>query len=85
MSKSEDAERPVYQVLKPRTIVLISAMLVVTGVGIGAWLVLAYGQGDDHARLDAIKTAGSLVLVPAGLVAFWLAARCERVTLHSSG
>jgi hypothetical protein len=35
VSKSEDAERPVYQVLKPRTIVLISAMLVVTGLGIG--------------------------------------------------
>lgn len=57
---------------------------VIAVVAIGAtWLLLAnYGSGDsqDNARLDAIKTAGSIVVGTGGAVALLLAARRQRST-----
>jgi hypothetical protein len=58
--------------------------VVIAVVAIGsAWLLLAnYGSGDsqDNAHLEAIKTAGSIVVGTGGAVALLLAARRQRST-----
>ncbi|MFK0245381.1 pentapeptide repeat-containing protein [Amycolatopsis azurea] len=64
------------EVLSRRTIVVVGAIVLVAGLAIGVTLVLAYGGPDRH--LEAIKTAGTLVLGGGGAVALYLAARRQR-------
>jgi hypothetical protein len=59
-----------------------AAVLIVVAIG-SAWLLLGeFGSGDarDNASLDAIKTAGSIVVGTGGAVALLLAARRQRST-----
>jgi hypothetical protein len=59
-----------------------AAVVAVVAIG-SVWLLLAnFGSGDnqDNARLDAIKTAGSIVVGTGGAVALLLAARRQRST-----
>lgn len=56
--------------------------LVVVGVGVATGLLLAYGRGtpSDASKLDAIKTAGTIVVGTGGAGALWLAARRQRTS-----
>ncbi|MGW6445167.1 pentapeptide repeat-containing protein [Lentzea sp. NPDC055074] len=76
----EQQDRPTYKVLSTRTIVWFGVVLVVVGAGVAAALLLAYGTGTeaDKARLDAIKTAGTIVIGTGGAAALWLAARRQQ-------
>ncbi len=76
----EQQDRPTYKVLSTRTIVWFGVVLVVVGAGVAAALLLAYGTGTeaDKARLDAIKTAGTIVVGTGGAAALWLAARRQQ-------
>lgn len=73
-------ERPTYRVLSTRTIVLAAVALALVGAGLAVWLILAYGGGSgaDRARLDALRTAGTIVIGTGGAAALWLAARRQR-------
>jgi uncharacterized protein YjbI with pentapeptide repeats len=79
--KSADRD-PTYRVLSVRTIALAALALVVIGVGVAAWLLIAYGDGTPEStnRLDAIKTAGTIVVGTGGAGALWLAARRQRTS-----
>ncbi|NUT92746.1 MAG: hypothetical protein HOY78_12065, partial [Saccharothrix sp.] len=76
----ERQDRPTYKVLSTRVIVWFGVVLVVVGVGVAAALLWAYGAGTeaDKARLDAIKTAGTIVVGTGGAAALWLAARRQQ-------
>lgn len=76
----EQQNRPTYKVLSTRTIVWFGVILVVVGAGVAAALLWAYGTGTeaDKARLDAIKTAGTIVIGTGGAAALWLAARRQQ-------
>jgi uncharacterized protein YjbI with pentapeptide repeats len=52
--------------------------MVAIGIGVAAWLMLAYGRGDPQNSLEAIKTAGTIVIGSGGAVALWLAVRRQR-------
>lgn len=80
MENPGGGERPEYQVLKLRTIGWISVIVVAAGIGLAAWLILAYGRGEPRDSLEAIKTAGAIVIGSGGAVALWLAARRRRTT-----
>ncbi|MFB9909654.1 pentapeptide repeat-containing protein [Allokutzneria oryzae] len=82
MSKGRGDDRPVYRVLGYSTVAVVAVLVVAGGVGLAAWLLLTYGSGNevDRGRLDAIKTAGAIVLGSGGLVALWLAVRRQRTT-----
>jgi uncharacterized protein YjbI with pentapeptide repeats len=69
-----------YIVLSPRAIWSAAAVIVLLGVGVAVWLLLAYGSGDARAanQLDAIKTAGTIVVGTGGGAALLLAARRQR-------
>lgn len=71
-----------YRVLSLRTIALAAFALVVIGVGVATWLLLSYGDGTPQSanRLDAIKTAGTIVVGTGGAGALWLAARRQRTS-----
>jgi len=71
-----------YRVLSVRTIALAALALVVVGVGVAAWLLVAFGNGTAESanRLDAIKTAGTIVVGTGGAAALWLAARRQRTS-----
>jgi uncharacterized protein YjbI with pentapeptide repeats len=73
---------PTYRVLSVRTIALAAAALVAIGVGVAVWLLLSYGDGTPEStnRLDAIKTAGTIVVGTGGAGALWLAARRQRTS-----
>jgi hypothetical protein len=75
---SEDEIR--YKVLAPAAIWSAAAVIVLVGVGVAVWLLLAYGHGGDQARnqLEAIKTAGTVVVGAGGGVALLLTARRQR-------
>jgi uncharacterized protein YjbI with pentapeptide repeats len=75
-------QRPAYRVLSTRTIGVAAAMLVAIGVGLAGWLLSVYGAGteSDRAQLDAIRTAGAIVVGTGGAAALWLAARRQRTT-----
>ncbi|MFI6102310.1 pentapeptide repeat-containing protein [Lentzea sp. NPDC051213] len=66
-----------YPVLSTRAIRWAAIVLTVVGVGMATWLLLAFGGGTDadKARLEAIKTAGTIVVGTGGAAALWLAAR----------
>ncbi|MGW4109439.1 pentapeptide repeat-containing protein [Actinosynnema sp. NPDC004786] len=71
---------PTYKVLSTRAIVWFGVALVVVGAGVATALLLAYGNGTeaDRARLDAIRTAGTIVVGTGGAAALWLAARRQQ-------
>lgn len=67
-------------VLSNRAIVWVAAVLIVLGVGLAVGLLLTVGDGQHTAQLDAIKTAGTIVLGTGGAVALWLTARRQRTS-----
>jgi uncharacterized protein YjbI with pentapeptide repeats len=69
-----------YKVLATKAIWSVAAVIVLMGTGVAVWLLLAYGHGGDQARnqLEAIKTAGTVVVGAGGGVALLLAARRQR-------
>ncbi|MEU0884785.1 pentapeptide repeat-containing protein [Lentzea sp. NPDC005914] len=75
-------DRPVYRVLSTRAIVVAAFALLLVGTGTAAWLLLTFGGGTeaDRARLEAIKTAGTIVVGTGGAAALWLAARRQQTT-----
>ncbi|MDX8147350.1 pentapeptide repeat-containing protein [Lentzea sp. BCCO 10_0061] len=75
-------DRPRYRVLSQRSITIAGVLLVLVGVGLAMLLVWAYGGGTDAERnkLDAIRTAGTIVVGAGGAGALWLAARRQRTT-----
>ncbi|NBH09273.1 pentapeptide repeat-containing protein [Amycolatopsis sp. SID8362] len=71
-----------YRVLSIRMIWFASAVIVVLGVAVAVWLLAAFGHGDAQERnqLEAIKTAGTIVVGTGGAAALLLAARRQRST-----
>lgn len=72
-----------YRVLSPRTIGVWAVLIVLVGVGVAVWLLLAYTGGDAEAnglQLEAIRTAGTVVVGTGGAAALLLAARRQRST-----
>lgn len=58
-----------------------AVLIVLVGVGMAVWLLLAYTGGNTEAnrvRLDAIRTAGTVVVGTGGAAALLLAARRQR-------
>jgi uncharacterized protein YjbI with pentapeptide repeats len=76
----DQLDRPVYRVLSTRTVGLVGVLLVLVGTGMAVVLLWAYGGGTeaDKARLDAIRTAGAIVVGTGGATALWLAARRQQ-------
>jgi hypothetical protein len=71
-------------VLRNSTILAAGAVLAVIG-GVLVWLLLAFVGGSDHqdlheAQLDAIKTAGTIVVGTGGAAALCLTARRQRTS-----
>ncbi|WP_285484402.1 pentapeptide repeat-containing protein [Amycolatopsis sp. NBRC 101858] len=52
--------------------------LIVLGIGLAVILLLLFGDGKHTDQLDAVKTAGTIVLGTGGAAALWLAARRQR-------
>ncbi|MFD4672274.1 pentapeptide repeat-containing protein [Lentzea sp. NPDC058450] len=71
---------PSHPYLSTRSIVLAAIALVLLGAGLVTVLLWAYGSGteSDKARLEAIKTAGTIVVGTGGAAALWLAARRQQ-------
>jgi hypothetical protein len=70
-----------YHVLSLRAIGAWAVMVVLVGVGVAVWLLLAYSGGNapaNQAHLDAIRTAGTIVVGTGGGAALLLAARRQR-------
>ena len=70
-------------VLSLKAIAWGAAVIVAVGLAAALWLLLAYGDGDADAnrnKLDAIRTAGTIVVGSGGAVALLLAARRQRST-----
>lgn len=64
------------RVLSTKAVVLTGVLLLVVGVGLAVWFVLAYGGADN--QLEAIKTAGTFVVGGGGAAALYLTARRQR-------
>ncbi|MEU0885843.1 pentapeptide repeat-containing protein [Lentzea sp. NPDC005914] len=75
----DESERP-YPVLSSRAIIIGGALLVVLGVGLAVLLMITLGDGQHANQLDAIKTAGTIVVGTGGAAALWLTARRQRTT-----
>ncbi|HVV23019.1 MAG TPA: pentapeptide repeat-containing protein [Pseudonocardiaceae bacterium] len=71
-----------YHVLSTRTILVWAAGLIVLACGAVVALLLTLGTGapQDSARLDAIRTAGSILVGTGGAAALLLTARRQRTT-----
>lgn len=67
-----------YPELSNRAIFWSAVVLLVLGVGLAVWLLLAFGDGKHTDKLDAIKTAGTIVVGTGGAAALWLTARRQR-------
>ncbi|MEU8634900.1 hypothetical protein AB0C38_22210 [Amycolatopsis sp. NPDC048633] len=67
-----------YPVLSSRAITLFVIGLIVLGIGLAVLLLLLFGDGKHTDQLDAVKTAGTIVLGTGGAAALWLAARRQR-------
>jgi uncharacterized protein YjbI with pentapeptide repeats len=67
-----------YTVLSRRAIIWWAVLITVIGIGMAVWLLLAYGRGDPQVQLDAIRTAGTIVVGTGGAAALLLAARRQR-------
>ncbi|GAA1945777.1 pentapeptide repeat-containing protein [Amycolatopsis minnesotensis] len=72
-------ERP-YRELSNRAIFWAAVVLIVVGVGLAVVLLVVFGGGEHSAQLDAIKTAGTIVVGTGGAAALWLAARRQRTS-----
>ena len=57
-----------------------SVLIMVIGIGMAVWLLLAYGRGDPQVQLDPIRTAGTVVVGTGGAAALLLAAHRQRTT-----
>lgn len=69
-----------YRTLSNRMISVCAVVLVLLAGGVG-WLLLAfYGRGDDadRARLESVRTVGTIVLGAGGAMALLLAARRQQ-------
>ncbi|HET9141003.1 pentapeptide repeat-containing protein [Actinophytocola sp.] len=80
---TSSSSEPVDRVLSSKAIWWSAAMLLLVAAGTAVWLLLAYGRSDadpDQVRnqLDAIKTAGTIVVGTGGAAALLLAARRQR-------
>ncbi|MEV4147368.1 pentapeptide repeat-containing protein [Amycolatopsis sp. NPDC049691] len=64
--------------LSNRAITLFLIGLIVLGIGLAVILLLLFGDGKHTDQLDAVKTAGTIVLGTGGAAALWLAARRQR-------
>jgi len=72
-----------YRVLSPGTIAVWAVLIVLVGAGVAVWLLLAYTGGDANAnqvQLEAIRTAGTIVVGTGGAAALLLAARRQLST-----
>ncbi|MBM7773944.1 uncharacterized protein YjbI with pentapeptide repeats [Actinokineospora baliensis] len=72
-----------YTVLSVKAIIVWAALILGVGAGVTAWLVLGNAGRDtevNRIRLDAIRTAGSIVVGTGGAAALLLAARRQRST-----
>ncbi|MGI5503101.1 pentapeptide repeat-containing protein [Lentzea sp. CA-135723] len=71
-----------YKDLSTSAIVWAGIGLVLLAVGMAIWLLRAYGGGTDaqKAQLEAIKTAGTIVVGTGGAAALWLAARRQQTS-----
>ncbi|MBE1496496.1 uncharacterized protein YjbI with pentapeptide repeats [Amycolatopsis lexingtonensis] len=67
-------------VLSHRAMAWAGVALVVLGVGLAAGLLVAFGGGGHSDQLDAIKTAGTIVVGTGGAAALWLTARRQRTS-----
>ncbi|OLF17028.1 pentapeptide repeat-containing protein [Actinophytocola xanthii] len=78
-----DETPPRYRVLSARAIVIWAVLIVLLGLGMTVWLLLAYTDGNASAnrtQLEAIRTAGTIVVGTGGAAALLLAARRQRST-----
>ncbi|MBB4905827.1 pentapeptide repeat-containing protein [Actinophytocola algeriensis] len=77
---TDGGDTPHYKVLSIRMIWAATGVVVVVGVAVAVWLLLAFGGGDAQQRnqLEAIRTAGTIVIGTGGAVALLLAARRQR-------
>ncbi|MFI9813623.1 pentapeptide repeat-containing protein [Saccharothrix variisporea] len=75
-SDTADEMRP----LSTRSIVTGAMVLVALAVVIASLLLRAFGGGSPTVQLDAIRTAGTIVVGTGGAAALWLAARRQRST-----
>ncbi|GAA2987463.1 hypothetical protein LV75_005079 [Actinokineospora diospyrosa] len=72
-----------YTVLSVKSILVWAALILGVGAGVTTWLVLGNAGRDtevNRIRLDAIRTAGSIVVGTGGAAALLLAARRQRST-----
>lgn len=69
-----------FTVLSRTTIRWWAVLIISVGVGLATWLLLDYGGDDPQVRLDAIRTAGTIVIGTGGGAALLLAARRQRAT-----
>jgi uncharacterized protein YjbI with pentapeptide repeats len=72
-----------YTVLSHKAITAWAMLIVLVGVGVAVWLLLAFSGGDtetNRVQLDAIRTAGTIVVGTGGAAALLLAARRQRST-----
>src|SRR5439155_13379248 len=69
-----------YTVLSRKAITLWAVLIILVGVGAAVWLLLAYAGANPQTQLDAIRTAGTLVVGTGGAAALLLAARRQRAT-----
>lgn len=77
--QADDHPEPMrYTVLSRRAIAAWAVLTVGVGIGMTVWLLLAYGASDPRVQLDAIRTAGTLVVGAGGAAALLLAARRQR-------
>lgn len=67
-----------YPVLSNRTIRWAAMGLITAGVGLAVALLVVFGNGQHADQLDAIKTAGTVVLGTGGAAALWLTARRQQ-------
>jgi len=67
-----------YPVLSNRTIRWAAIGLITVGVGLAVALLVVFGNGQHADQLDAIKTAGTVVLGTGGAAALWLTARRQQ-------
>lgn len=80
-SQSRDRNTPnrVHE-LSNRSIAFAAVALALVGGVLVTVLLLFYGSGDHQTQLDAIKTAGTIVVGTGGAAALWLTARRQRTT-----
>ncbi|HEX5403186.1 MAG TPA: pentapeptide repeat-containing protein [Pseudonocardiaceae bacterium] len=67
-------------VLSNRAITWTTVLVIIIGIGLAILLLIKFGNGQHPGQLDAIKTAGTIVVGAGGAVALWLTARRQRTT-----